>query len=74
MVMPTKISAGCRRYLDQRVSSVTAIGCAFSDSHQIFRYYVLRDDMLTFYISDLKARLLKNEHVGWEVSTTGLIE
>jgi hypothetical protein len=30
--------------------------------------------MLTFYISDLKARLLKNEHVGWEVSTTGLIE
>lgn len=32
------------------------------------RYYVLRDDMLAFYISDLKARLSKNEHGSWEVS------
>jgi hypothetical protein len=71
MVMPTKISAGCRRYLDQRVSSVQ-----LPDVHLVIhiRYYVLRDDMLAFYISDLRVRLSKNEHGSWEVSTTGVIE
>jgi hypothetical protein len=38
------------------------------------RYYVLRDDMLAFYISDLKLQLSKDEHGSWEVSTTGLID
>jgi hypothetical protein len=67
MVMPTKISARCRRYLDQRVSPAQ-----LPDVHLLIRirYYVLRDDMLAFYISDLRVRLSKNEHGCWEVSTT----
>jgi hypothetical protein len=39
------------------------------------RYYVLRGDMLAFYISDLRVRLSKrDEPGGWEVSTINLID
>jgi hypothetical protein len=38
------------------------------------RYYVLRDDMLAYYISDLTTLLQnKKEGEGWEVSTINLI-
>jgi hypothetical protein len=34
-----------------------------------FRYYVLRDDMLRFYVHDLLERLsIRQEHEGWEAS------
>ena len=71
MVMPTKISAGCRRYFDQRVSRVQ-----LPDVRLVIhiRYYVLREDMLAFYINDLKMRLSENEHGSWEVSIIYLIE
>jgi hypothetical protein len=39
-----------------------------------FRYYVLRDDMLAYYLSDLTTLLQnKKEGEGWEVGTINLI-
>jgi hypothetical protein len=38
-----------------------------------FRYYVLRDDMLAYYLSDLTTLLQNKEGEDWEVSTINLI-
>ena len=39
------------------------------------RYYVLRDDMLAYYLDDLAARLSNKDEIGgWEVSTTDFLD
>jgi hypothetical protein len=38
-------------------------------SHQMFiRYYILRDDMLGYYVNDISERLsVTHDHIEWEV-------
>jgi hypothetical protein len=42
-------------------------GCVFKVFK--FRYYVLRDDILVYYLSDLTTLLQNEEGEGWEVGT-----